>query len=429
MPPEDSIPKELFLINREKVLSFFPKEDAIILLKGGSSISKYNTDREYVFEQESNFRYLFGINYPDCYGLIDLNTRKITLFVPQKLNTIQHKYVNGDHFSKIVYLKNKFNIDSLLYNSTLDFSIKNKIKKIYVLDPNVIEETNAHVDTVKLKKVLTDCRVIKSPYELEILRKVNLIGCDAHSEIQKLIHPGLVESQLESLFNHHIYFYGNCRNPAYMGICASGTNASILHYVDNTKVMKSGELVLIDMGADYCGYISDITQTIPVNRKFTPKQKILYSIILNILNNILDIIKPGMLWTDIAHQCNVLLTQKLLMLGLVHGPMDELLKNKIYYDFMPHRLAHFIGLDVHDVGDLYTEYNLLKPGMTLAVEPGIYFNYDIMNKLKRSIHAKFIDFNKVAEYADIGGIRIECNIIVTNNGIENMTMLNRNFGY
>jgi len=429
MPAERSLPKELLILNREKLLSLFTKEDAVIVLKGGTSVVKYNTDREYNFEQESNFRYLFGINYPDCYGMIDLNTHETSIFIPDQLNTIDHKIVHGHDFSTIVQLKNKFNIDSLLYKKTFDFRLKSQTKKIYVLDSSFIKETKAHVDNVKLQKALTHCRVIKSSYELDILRKVNQIASAAHTEIQKIIRPGLTEGQIESTFNHHIYFHGGCRTPAYMGICASGKNASILHYVSNDKIMRTGELALIDMGADYCGYTSDITQTLPVNGTFNAKQKIIYSTVLDTLNYILRIIKPGLLWTNIDQESNIFLTNKLLRLGFIKGSIEDLIKNRIYFNFMPHGLSHFIGLDVHDVGDLYSDYSLLKPGMTLAVEPGIYFNQDIMNKLKRSPRAKFVDFDKVAEYFSIGGVRIECNIIITDDGIENMTSVDRYFGY
>lgn len=424
------IPKELYIVNRDNVLSYFPKENSAILLKGGNIIAKYDTDREYVFEQESNFRYLFGINQPDCYGMINLNDRKTILFVSKKLNNLRHKYVNGPSMNDIMNAKKNYGIDEILLTDHLHSYLTSKsIKNLYILNSLTIDLLpSVSFDDKKLKNVLTKCRVIKSKYELNLMRKLNDVASAAHNEIQKLIHSGLNEGQLESLFNHHIYFYGNCRNPAYIGICASGSNASVLHYISNNKIMKSGELILIDMGADYCGYISDITQTIPVNRKFDKKQKEIYSIVLKILNAVLKSIKPGVLWTDIANYCDFMLTTELIKLGFLRGPMDLLLKHRLFYFFMPHRLAHFIGLDVHDVGELYKEFKLLKPGMTLAVEPGIYFNIDLMKNLKNSIFAKYVDFDKIAQYAYIGGIRIECNIIITRNGVENMTKVNRKFG-
>jgi len=424
------VPKELYITNRNKVIKHFPKENAVIMLKGDITSTRYDC----VFEQNSNFRYLFGVNLPDCYGIIHLKTNKTILFIPKKFKDLVYKYVNGNHVDKMSNIKNDFGIDVIAFTDQLyEFFTTESIKKFYVLNVSVLDFNKlpklVTVNDTLLKDVLTASRVIKSSYELVLMKHINDISSAAHSELQKLIHPGLNEYQLESLFNHHIYFYGHCRHPAYAGICASGTDASVLHYISNHKRMENGTIALIDMGAQYAGYISDITQTIPVNRKFDSKQREIYGMVLKVHNIILKTIKPGMKWSDIGKFCDFMIVSELLDHGFLKGSIQELINNELYYYFMPHKLAHFIGLEVHDVGNLYGKYELLQPGMTLAMEPGIYFNKDLMHVLiKNENMKKYVNFNKVKQYQYIGGMRVESNIIITNNGIDVMTSVNRSFG-
>lgn len=433
--PFHKIPVQLYKTNRNKVLKYFNHEKrSAILLKGGNMISKYGTDREYKFDQESNFRYIFGMNLANCYGVLHINPIKSIVFVEDDANNLNNKLLYGDIVQTMNKIKKNYGIDEIFFVSQMyKYLTQYGIEKIYTLDsPNDpmldITKLEPYVifDNKKLKKILIGCRVIKSKYEIDLMRFINKITSLAHTKTIQESVPGMFEFQLESLFLHYILSHGGFRRPAYMGICASGRNSSILHYTNNNKKINKNDWILMDMGGQYYGYAADITTTFPITGIFTPNQYLIYNIVLEIFYKILKLIKPGVNWNKISDTCNRLLAESLLNHNFIKGSLNEIINNKICYFFMPHRLAHFIGLDVHDVGELYDEFYILKPGMILAVEPALYFNEDVIKFVKKNNNInKFFNFKKINKFIPIGGVRIESNILITDDGIEEFTQVPR----
>jgi Xaa-Pro dipeptidase len=442
------ISSQLYIFNRIKILEFLNDYDnnSVLFLRGGLLLNKYNTDNPYSFQQESNFRYIFGVNLPNCYGLLHTNSLKTILFIDPKYDNLMYKIVNGE----IPNIKNIYNIHNIFYiNHIHQYFINNNIKKVYIIDyphnnnnnifipkindflmplPN-FNKINVIVDNIKLYNIFIKSRVIKSTYEISIMKYINNITSMAHLFTIYNSKPGMYEFQLHYLFCYYLAMYGGIKNISYNSICSSGTNTSILHYDynQNNKIIRHNDLILMDMGAEYYGYISDITTTFPINKQFNYKQKIIYYSVLSIFQYILKLIKPNINWLDIAYECNKLIVLCLLKYNFIKGTFQQLMHYHIYQFFMPHKLAHFIGLDVHDVGDLYNEFNILKPGMILAVEPGLYFNKNIIQYIQSSNIPKYLfNLKKIYQYISVGGVRLESNILITSNGSHELTIIPRN---
>jgi len=223
---------------------------------------------------------------------------------------------------------------------------------------------------------------------------------------------------------------------AYNGIHASGPNSAILHYVDNTRQMQEGDLFLIDAGYEYNGYSSDSTRTYPVNGKFDGNQAAIYQTVLNAQQATIDAAKPGVRMEDLHMIAARIILEGLEEIGLIKGEIDDLMENDIFALFFPHGLGHFLGLDTHDVGGypkgidrierpglryLRTRRELL-PGMVITIEPGLYF---IPALLKPAFDdekkKKFLNPDKLESFFEFGGVRIEDNLIITDDSSENMT--------
>ena len=258
--------------------------------------------------------------------------------------------------------------------------------------------------------ILADLRLIKSANEIALMRQANVISGHAHQRAMKHCQVGLFEYQIEAEILHE-FSYHNARYAAYASIVAGGDNANILHYTDNSDTLKNNELLLIDAGGELGGYAADITRTFPVNGKFTSEQKIIYQLVLDAKNLAINAIKPGACFADLNKTTNAFLTKGLVDLGILSGDLDELIRDKKVNEYFIHGLGHWLGLDVHDVGDyqINTKREQLRPfepGMVMTIEPGIYIPQSDMNVDKK--------------WRGIG-IRIEDNIVVTNQGFENLT--------
>lgn len=251
-----------------------------------------------------------------------------------------------------------------------------------------------------------EMRLIKSNEEIEYLRCAAQISALAHLRAMEKCRPGLHEYHLEGEI-HYVFSQHGARFPAYNTIVASGENACILHYTENTKLLENGDLVLIDAGCEYKGYAGDISRTFPVNGKFTEPQRALYDLVLASLNQALLLLGPGT--TIAAANAAVVRTMVagLLKLGILKGELEQLVEEKAYRRFFMHGLGHWLGLDVHDVGDYATPERSrpLVPGMVLTVEPGLYIPSD----------------GDVPEKYRGIGVRIEDDILITESGHENLT--------
>jgi len=254
--------------------------------------------------------------------------------------------------------------------------------------------------------VLDEMRLIKDDDELTTMRRAADISVQAHCNAMKVTRPDRYEYEIEAELLYAFHRQG-AQYPAYTSIVAGGANACILHYIDNNAQLKSGDLLLIDAGCELNGYASDITRTFPVNGRFSAVQKDVYQLVLAAQLSAIDQVKPGNAW-DAPHQAALqVLVRGFIDLGLCQGSVDKVLETEDYKQFYMHRTGHWLGMDVHDVGEYKRcgEWRELSSGMTLTVEPGCYI------RPAENVPQHFWNI----------GVRIEDDVLVTSNGNELLT--------
>jgi Xaa-Pro aminopeptidase len=253
-------------------------------------------------------------------------------------------------------------------------------------------------------EILHEMRLRKEPGELDRMRRAIAIACEAHREAMRAAQPGVTEYELEALVDYTFRRRG-ATGPAYPSIIASGPNATILHYVENDRVLGDNELLLIDAGAEHSGYCADVTRTFPTGRRYTPGQRTLYDAVLAAQLAAIDTIRPGATLEDAHRAALRVLVDALLAEHLLDGSHDEIVEKGLYRRFYMHRTSHWLGRDVHDVGNYAVggAPRPLEPGMVLTVEPGLYVSPDA-------------DDVPVALRGI--GIRIEDDVLVTETGHE-----------
>ena len=258
-----------------------------------------------------------------------------------------------------------------------------------------------------LDEVLNEMRLIKSPAEVAQMRVACDISARAHQHLMRTSQPGMMEYQLQSHFAHACGMEGSQRL-AYGSIVAGGDNANILHYENNDQPLNDGDLVLIDAGCELDYYASDITRTFPVNGRFSEAQRKLYDIVVTALDAAIAVVKDGVPVNAMQQAAVQVITQGLVDLGILQGDVEQLIKDEAYKPFYLHGVGHWLGMDVHDVGQYKVDgdWRQLRAGMVTTVEPGIYIAADT-----QGIDEQWLGI----------GIRVEDNILVTQDGHENMT--------
>ncbi len=252
-----------------------------------------------------------------------------------------------------------------------------------------------------------ELRLYKTPAELERMRKAAALACAGHTAAMRECKPGLREYELEALLEQQ-FRKGGSTGPAYASIVAGGANACILHYVENSELLRDGDLLLIDAGAEWEYYASDVTRTFPVNGRFSPEQKALYEVVLEAQLAAIAEVRPGVSFVSVHERALRVLVEGFVRLGLLAGKPEELIAADAYRRFYMHRTSHWLGLDVHDCGAYVVDggSRTLEPGMVLTVEPGCYVAED--------------DESVPARWRGIG-IRIEDDLVVTAAGHEVLT--------
>ena len=276
----------------------------------------------------------------------------------------------------------------------------------WVNDLRERSQKQAGQEIVALDHVLQDMRTYKSREELRAMKRAADISVTAMRRAMQACRPGMMEYEVEAELQHEYRRHGT--RSAYPAIVGGGANACILHYIENNARLNDGELLLIDAGCEYELYAADITRTFPVNGRFTPEQKAVYEWVLAAQEAALAEIAPGRTWND-SHAAAVrVLTEGLVDLGILQGKVDELVESGAYRRFYMHRTGHWIGLDVHDVGEYRVDghWRELEPGMTLTVEPGLYI----------PARSEGVD----ERWWNIG-VRIEDDVAVTRDGYELLT--------
>lgn len=426
-------------LHRSKLLSLFEDtEEGVIYLKGADTMYRYGTDYEFPFRQESNFWYLTGVNEPGYHAVLDVKTGEYHLYAPKR--DAQYAVWHG-RIKPMEEIRDLYEPDHLHFDNQL-LSVLNEMgpSVIYCLDDEqaeYLEDLNRdfQLDIDTLGDAITYCRCIKTDYELDLMRQAAEVNNIAHLEVMKSVKPGIYEYEAKAIFDYHQQKHGLLQ-PAYTGIHAGGVNSAILHYVENNQKINDGDLYLIDAGYEYEGYASDFTRTYPVNGRFTINQATIYQIVLDALNDSIGKVEPGVKMEELhLNACRIILNG-LNDAGIVEGDLDEMMEKNIFALFFPHGLGHFLGLDTHDVGGYPKGVDRIErpgikylrvrreliPGMVITVEPGIYFIPALLKPaLEDEEKAKFLNREKIESLFDFGGIRIEDNLIITENGHENLT--------
>jgi Xaa-Pro aminopeptidase len=261
-------------------------------------------------------------------------------------------------------------------------------------------------EIVDLTRDLHEMRLCKSEAELETMSAAAAITRDAHARAMQVARPGGFEYQVEAEILRVFRAHG-AERPAYGSIVGSGPNATILHHRRNDRQMRDGDLLLIDAGAEYGYYASDVTRTFPINGRFSPAQRAIYEIVLRAQLAAIEAVRPGVSYMDVHDRAVRVLTEGLVELGLIEGSADDAIEQGRYKPYYMHKTSHWLGMDVHDVGDYFSDKKprKLEPGMVLTVEPGLYIAQDAQ-----------VD----ERYRGIG-VRIEDDIAVTADGYRNLT--------
>jgi len=379
-------------------------------------------DTEYHYRQDSDFLYLSGFEEPDSV-LVLIPGRAhgaYVLFVRERNREreIWDGYRAGPEGACSDYeADDAFPIDDI--DDILPGLLEGKQRVYYAMgkDSEFDQRVMGWVNSIRAKvrsgatppgefldlsHFLNDLRLFKSSAELRVMTEAAEISARAHVRAMKAAGAGVMEYQLEAEILHEFNMSG-ARFPAYNSIVGGGKNGCILHYIENSAALKNGDLVLIDAGCELDYYAADITRTFPVNGKFSAEQKALYEICLSAQLAAIEVAKPGNHWND-PHETTVrVITQGLIDIGLLEGELAQLIESEAYKEFYMHRAGHWLGMDVHDVGDYKVggEWRVLEPGMVMTVEPGIYVAPDN---------------ERVAKKWRGIGIRIEDDVVITKDG-------------
>jgi Xaa-Pro aminopeptidase len=393
-------------------------EDSIIILQAAPP-SLRNNDVYYPYRQDSDFLYLTGFREPDALLLMipEKKGGKCILFCRDR--DPEREMWDG----RMVGLEaavSEYGMDEAYDIKQLEGRLRDYLhdrERIYhdlgrdpLFDQRLIGWLNefrgetrktfhAPEEIHALDHMLHDMRVYKSREELSAMRRSARVAIEAHELAMQICEPGMNEADIHASLMHT--FTRHQCEPSYLPIVGGGANACVLHYIANNDVLHDGDLLLIDAGAEYDGYASDITRTFPVNGKFSPEQRQLYDIVLAAQAAAFEKARAGNQWEDVHNAAIRVAAEGMIDLGVLEHGLEEELESERYKHFYVHKTGHWLGLDVHDVGE-YTidgHSRQLEPGMVLTVEPGIY------------IHP---EESSVAECWRGVGIRIEDNVVISN---------------
>jgi len=404
-------------------------KDAIAIIPAAHEVTR-SYDTEFKFHQDPDFYYLTGFPEPDAIAVIAPSNKKnpFTLFVRprdplmetwygrregvdgavknhdadkafpiEKFESELAKMLNGHE--KLYY---RFGVDGKLDQTILRYLSGQRFKRLKTAyPPHTIVDPGVTIHEMRLHKTVE---------EIEIMQKAADIAVEAHVLAMQSVEPGMNESSVEAIIEHHFRMRG-ASGVAYNSIIGGGDNATILHYVENNMPLKDGDLLLVDAGANYRGYASDITRTFPVGGRFTKPQREVYDTVLEVEIACLEATKKGNTIKQ-RHELSIeLLTEGMKKLGLLKGKTKDLIKKKAFMKYYMHGVGHYLGLDVHDAGRYFTDQKAknsrpFEAGMILTVEPGLYIPPD--------------DKDAPKQYRGIG-IRIEDDVLVTEDGNVNLT--------
>jgi Xaa-Pro aminopeptidase len=409
-----------FKRRRKRLMDMMGDESIAILPT--ASVHIRNNDVEYPFRPDSDFYYLTGYPEPEAVAVLipDRLHGEYVLFCREhdpKKETWDGKRAGLEGACKIYGADDAFPIEDM--DDILPNMLEDRERIFYTMGHDAVFDqrvlgwvnevrdkartgVNAPDEFISLTHILHDMRLYKSRQEISAMRKAASISAVAHKSAMQACQPGLMEYQLEAELIHKFMQQG-ARNSAYPSIVGGGANSCILHYTDNHDELMDGDVLLIDAGAEYEGYASDITRTFPINGKFTNAQKEIYEIVLCAQLAAIEQVQPGNHWNDPHIAAIKVINEGLLELGILKGKLSNLLKDHAYRKYYMHRTGHWLGMDVHDVGDYKVDgdWRMLESGMVLTVEPGLYFPAGTKGLAKKWWNI---------------GVRIEDDVLVTKDG-------------
>jgi Xaa-Pro aminopeptidase len=400
-------------------------QDSIAIIPSAREITRSH-DLHFRFRQDSDFFYLTGFEEPDSFAVIAPGrAQKYTLFVrprdpAQEIWVGRRAGVEGaksefgaDEAFPVAEFEDKLldildGAEKLYYrlgvNPEIDKLLIEKIASVRILNRKPIEVPQTIIDPAT---IIHEMRVVKSDEEIELMQTAADIAAEAHVEAMKAVRPGMKEYEIEALIEQ-VFRRRGAAGPAYTSIVGAGANATVLHYINNDAELRDGELLLVDAGAEYKGYASDITRTFPINGRYSAAQREIYDLVLKAQVSCVNMVKPGNTHEQLKQHSIEVLTEGMVELGLLRGNPEELIKEKKHEQFYMHGLGHMIGVDVHDVGAYYQnkKSRALEPGVVMTIEPGIYIAPDT-----KDVPEKYLGI----------GVRIEDDVLCTNNGPRVLT--------
>ena len=411
---------------RRRQLMRMMGKDSIAILPT-APVATRNRDVEYIYRPDSDFYYLTGFPEPEAVAVLIPGRAhaEYVLFCREKDEQKERwdGYRAGQEGACEIYgADDSFPIGDL--DDILPRMLEQCERVFYAMgcNPDLDRRMSEWINVIRTKgrsgiqgplefialdHYLHDMRLYKSRSEVKAMRTASRISARAHKRVMQACKPGAPEWQLEAEFRHECAING-ARHQAYPPIVGGGANACILHYIENRDELVGGDLLLIDAGCEYDYYASDITRTYPVNGKYSEPQRLLYELVLKAQEAAIEKVSPGNHWNDPHDAAVKVITRGLVELGLLKGRVPTLIKNESYKKFYMHGTGHWIGMDVHDVGDYKVDgqWRLLEPGMVLTVEPGIYVPAGMKGVAKKWWNI---------------GIRIEDDVLVTKDGHDILT--------
>ncbi len=408
---------------RRKRLMDMIGSDSIAILPT-SSVYIRNRDVEFPFRPDSDFFYLTAYPEPEAVAVLipDRADGEFIIFCresDEEMETWHGRRAGLDGALNLYGADDAFPIEDMddilpgliegheriFYNMGSDQNFDQRVLGwVNQIRGKVRTGVVAPDEFISLNHFLHDMRLYKSRHEIKLMRQAARISSSAHKRVMQYCKPGMHEYQLEAELVHE-FMQNGAHAAAYPSIVGSGENGCILHYTENRDEIDDGDLLLIDAGAEYQGYASDVTRTFPASGKFSTAQRQAYELVLAAQLAAIEQVRPGNQWNEPHDAAVRVLTEGMIELGILKGEVDELIKDHSYTKYYMHRTGHWIGMDVHDVGDykVDNEWRMLEPGMVLTVEPGLYLPAETKGLPKKWWNI---------------GIRIEDDVLVTKDGYE-----------
>jgi len=436
-------------------------DKGFIYLPGEVTTQYENSDMGPKFRQRRYFFYMTGVDLPDCAVTYDIARQNLILWIPFVEPRQAMWYGSFPSPGKAASM---FDVDDVRLHRDLCKYLESQCDSsttIFALNrnqqPTMTDTSREHprFDRSALQPAMDRARVIKDEYEIALIRRANAISSRAHLEIMKNLLKMRNEQEVEATFQALSIAQG-AHSQAYDIIAGAGANAATLHYDANNEPLKGKDLIVVDAGCEFRCYASDITRTLPISGEFTPKSAAIYHIVKGMQEEAIHSVIPGQEFAYLHAMTAEIAVDGLMDMCILVGDRDEIISSRVVSAFFPHGLGHHVGLECHDVsgderllfassskrterskremitpmelediimGSYSGGHQVLRPGMIVTVEPGIYFNRDYIEGyfLCRPEFARFFDKEVLETFYSVGGVRIEDDILVTEDGFENLT--------